>query len=273
LIAINDYNEAEELYIETLKNKDLSFRDKIRNFKGLAKIYSIQQRNKDVINIYKSIIKLYSDKGDVINFNDLENQVVIAQKEREINESKLKNYRNNYFITVFVLIFIIIVIFLVFNSNYQKVKNSKLEAEKKQISIMLDGKNRELVSKVNFILQRNEYLKKIKLKLDTSNINEQVFKRISREISEVINSEKSYIEFDKTFINVYPEFYKYLNTEFKLSQTYHRLAAYIKMNQSKNEIAKMTGVSLRTVETQRYRLSKIFNLDKNQDLDSFIKDL
>jgi DNA-binding CsgD family transcriptional regulator len=45
------------------------------------------------------------------------------------------------------------------------------------------------------------------------------------------------------------------------------------MNQSKNEIAKMTGVSLRTVETQRYRLSKIFNLDKNQDLDSFIKDL
>ena len=273
LIAINDYNQAEELYLETLKNKDLSFKNKIRNFKGLAKLYSIQQRNKDVINIYRSIIKLYYDKGNIINFNDLENQMVIALKEREINESKLKNYRNNYFITVFILLFIIIIIVLVFNSNYQKVKNSKLEAEKKQISIKLEGKNRELVSKANFILQRNEYLKNIKSKLDKSNANEQVFKRISREISELINSEKSYNEFDKTFINVYPEFYKYLNTEFKLSQTYHRLAAYIKMNQSNNEIAKMTGVSIRTVETQRYRLSRKFNLDKNQDLDSFIKDL
>ncbi len=42
------------------------------------------------------------------------------------------------------------------------------------------------------------------------------------------------------------------------------------MNQNNNEIAKMSGISLRTVETQRYRLSKILDLGKGQDLNTYI---
>ena len=68
------------------------------------------------------------------------------------------------------------------------------------------------------------------------------------EVSELISSEKSYEEFDKIFTNVYPKFYKILNDKHNLSQTYLRLAAYIRMNQSNNEIAKICGVSMRTVE-------------------------
>ena len=162
---------------------------------------------------------------------------------------------------------------LVFNYNYQKVKNSKLEDEKKKISIKLDAKKRELVSKANFILQRNEYLKNIKAKLDKSKVNEHFYNQISKEILELINSDKYYREFDKTFTKVYPEFYKRLNSKFKLSQTYLRLAAYIKMNQSNKEIAKITGITLRTVETQRYRLSKKLNLNKDQDLNTFLENL
>ena len=270
---IGDFEKAEKTYNENLKNKDLSFKDKIKNFKGLGEIYSVQNRNKDLINVYGLITKLYEEKRNIISVNDLDNQMIISQKQKEINENILKNIRNSYFITVLILVSIIIIIILVFNYNFQKVKSSKLEMEKKQISSKLDSKNRELVSKANFILQRNEYLKNIKIKLDKSQVNDQSFKRISREINDLINSDKSYREFDKTFINVYPEFYKYLNVRFKLSQTYLRLAAYIKMNQTNNEIAKITGVSLRTVETQRYRLSKKLNLNKYQDLNSFLQNL
>jgi len=270
---IGDFKKAEKTYNENLKNKDLSFKDKIRNFKGLGEIYSVQNRNKDLISVYGLITKLYEEKRNIISVNDLDNQMIISQKQKEINENILKNIRNNYIITVLILVSIIIIIIFVFNYNFQKVKSSKLEMEKKQISSKLDSKNRELVSKANFILQRNEYLKNIKIKLDKSQVNDQSFKRISREINDLINSDKSYREFDKTFINVYPEFYKYLNVRFKLSQTYLRLAAYIKMNQTNNEIAKITGVSLRTVETQRYRLSKKLNLNKNQDLNSFLQNL
>ena len=42
------------------------------------------------------------------------------------------------------------------------------------------------------------------------------------------------------------------------------------MNQSNNEIAKISGLSLRTIETQRYRLSKILNINKKQSLNSYI---
>ena len=42
------------------------------------------------------------------------------------------------------------------------------------------------------------------------------------------------------------------------------------MNQSNNEIAKMSGISLRTVETQRYRLSKILKINENQDLNTYL---
>jgi len=272
-LAINEYDKAEEIYLRNLKNKDLSLKDRIKINKGLAKVYYAQQRKNDLNEVYRSIIKLYSKNSTIINFNDLENQMIIAEKQREINNNKLKSYRNNILAIIILFLFIITMLILVFNYNYQKVKNSKLEDEKKKISIKLDAKKRELVSKANFILQRNEYLKNIKAKLDKSKVNEHFHNQISKEILELINSDKYYREFDKTFTKVYPEFYKRLNSKFKLSQTYLRLAAYIKMNQSNKEIAKITGITLRTVETQRYRLSKKLNLNKDQDLNTFLENL
>ena len=269
-LAVNEYDKAEEMYLNVFMNKDLSITDKVRVSNGLDQIYSYQQRNKDLNQIYRSIIKLYTEKNEFINFNDLENQMIIADKQREINANKLRRYKNNIITIVIAFLFSIIMITLVFNSNYQKIKNSKLEIEKNKILIELDAKNRELVSKTNFILQRNEYLKKIKNKLDKSKDNEHFYDQISREILELINSDKYYKEFDKIFTKVYPEFYKKLNLKFNLSQTYLRLAAYIKMKQSNNEIAKITGISIRTVETQRYRLSKKLKLIKNQDLNKFL---
>jgi DNA-binding CsgD family transcriptional regulator len=42
------------------------------------------------------------------------------------------------------------------------------------------------------------------------------------------------------------------------------------MNHSNNEIARISGISMRTVESQRYRLSKKLNITKAKDLNSFI---
>ena len=271
--AIKQYDKAEDKYLLNLKIKSLSLNDSIKNFNGLAQVYYDQKRNNDLNEVYRSIIKLYSNKNKNINFNDLENQMIIAEKQRDIINNNLRTYKNKIITILIASLSTIIIILLVFNYNFQKVKNSKLESEKKKIIIELDAKKRELVSKANFILQRNEYLKNIKIKLEKSKNTDNFFNQITREILELINSDKYYREFDKTFTKVYPEFYKKLNSIFKLSQTYLRLAAYIKMKQSNNEIAKITGISLRTVETQRYRLSKKLNLNKDQDLDTFIENL
>ena len=72
------------------------------------------------------------------------------------------------------------------------------------------------------------------------------------------------------FVNVYPEFYTKLNQIAELSTTDLRLASYIKMNHTNSEIAIISGVSSRTVESQRYRLSKKLYLKKDQSLNSFL---
>jgi DNA-binding NarL/FixJ family response regulator len=163
--------------------------------------------------------------------------------------------------------------FLTLKSNYnlQLEKTQRLELLNQYFKNEVEKKNRELTSKVNFISQRNEYLKSLKRKISSNSKAENLtLFNVNKQLDLVLNSENVYSEFDKMFVNVYPEFYIELNKRFKLSKTDLRLAAYIKMNHSNNEIARISGVSKRTVETQRYRISKKLNLSPEQDLNSFI---
>ena len=276
---LQSYNKAENALLESLNSNNLISEPKPINFNSdkrklekllfLSKIYTIQGKKTEIIKIKDSIIKTYQRQDD-LDFNIIENRLVLYEKEKEINKNKLEKTRLTYTTYIGLLSFILIIIAFFSRFKFQKERNSRLELEKNEVSLKLESKNIELVSKANFILQRNEYLKNIILKLNKSEVNEQSFRRVKKEVSELINSEKSYEEFDKIFTNVYPKFYKILNDKHNLSQTYLRLAAYIRMNQSNNEIAKICGISIRTVETQRYRLSKLLKLDKNENLNSYI---
>ncbi len=274
---LQSYNKAENVLLKTLNsnivllepNNSNSDKKKLEKLIFLSKIYNIQGKKTEIIKVKDSIIKNYQ-KQDDYDFNIIENRLVLYEKEKEINKNKLEKTRLTYTTYIGLLSFIIIIIAFFARFKFQRERNSRLELEKNEVSLKLESKNIELVSKANFILQRNEYLKNIISKLNKSEVNEQSFRRVKKEVSELISSEKSYEEFDKIFTNVYPKFYKILNDKHNLSQTYLRLAAYIRMNQSNNEIAKICGVSIRTVETQRYRLSKLLKLDKNENLNSYI---
>ena len=275
---LQSYNKAENVLLKALNsnivllepNNSNSDKKKLEKLIFLSKIYNIQDKKTEIIKIKDSIIKNYQ-KQDDLDFNIIENRLDLYEKEQEINKNKLEKTRLTYTTYIGLLSFIIIIIAFFARFKFQRERNSRLELEKNEVSLKLESKNIELVSKANFILQRNEYLKNIISKLNKSEVNEQSFRRVKKEVSELISSEKSYEEFDKIFTNVYPKFYKILNDKHNLSQTYLRLAAYIRMNQSNNEIAKICGVSMRTVETQRYRLSKLLELDKGENLNSFIQ--
>ena len=132
----------------------------------------------------------------------------------------------------------------------------------------------ELVSKTNFIAQRNTSLDSLKQKIiknKKGNDNEKITSKIEKEINKIIGSEKVFKNFESQFTEVYPNFFKTMVLKYgKLSQNDLRLCAYIKMNQSTNQISQITGVSIRTVETQRYRLGKKLKLLKSEDLNSVI---
>ena len=273
-LAIDEIDIAEEIALENLNFKNLSDREKRYNFRVLEKIYKKTKKDQKLIRIKDSLILISSGSNSskiIKSLNDLETQILLSNSARELNESKIRYNTYLYVLIIGSVILFFSLITIRINYNYQKEKGTRLELEKDKVTQELNQKNRELVSKANFIIQRNDYLKNIQKKISSPQKTEHYSsKMLVNELNRVINSEKSYDEFDRMFINVYPNFYNKLNQINKLSQTDLRLASYIKMNHNNNEIANISGISLRTVESQRYRLTKKLNLDKNQDLNSFL---
>ena len=270
LFDLKRFNDSEELVLDLLESDDKNGTNKIENLQLLQKVLTAQSRTKEILLINDSLNYYLKKQNQIrnIEFSDLESQLIISEKQKELNLNKIKYIKYQFFYSIFILSILAIVIILFYNYNYQKEKNSRLDLEKKQIMNELNSKNIELVSKANFIMQRNEFLINL-----NSRVNKISTDNIKREITSVINAKKSYEEFDKIFTQVYPGFYENLKSKHDLSQTYLRLVAYIKMNENNNEIATISGVSLRTVETQRYRLSKILKLKDDQDLNSYIKSI
>lgn len=268
--SLGMYNNAKDLIQENLYASEITQSQKLNNFKLLEKIYENEGSNSDLLKVKDSII-FYNEaplkNQEEFEFNTLENLILVSEKQDDLNKSRL---RTNRIILVSILsssILILILVSFKFNFDLQKEKNARLNLEKDKIKEELKLKKRELFSKINFIYQRNEYLNKIREQIGSEDTDQN---KIKAEIKNITNSEKAYEEFDKMFSQVYPEFYERLNSAAKLSQTDIRLASYIKMNHTNNEISKISGISLRTVESQRYRLSKKLKLTNGQDLNSFI---
>ena len=276
-LAINEIDIAKEIAPKNLSFKNISDREKRYNYRVLEKIYKKTKNNQELLKVKDSLILISSGTNSskvLKTLNDLETQILLSKSARELNESKIRYNTYLYILIIGSVILFFSLVTIRINYNYQKEKGSRLELEKEKVTEELNQKNRELVSKANFIIQRNDYLKNLQKKISSS-VKEEDYSTnmVSNELNRVINSEKSYEEFDNMFVNVYPDFYQKLNQISKLSQTDLRLASYIKMNHNNNEIANISGISLRTVESQRYRLTKKLNLDKDQDLNSFLMSL
>ena len=266
-------NEAKDLIQQNLSDQNINQSQKLDNFKLLEKIYTDEGSIINLLSVKDSIIYYNEDpllRQEENEFNTLENLILVSEKQDDLNKSKLRT--NRIILVSFLSTSILLLILLAykFNNDLQSEKNRRLNLEKDKIEEELRLKRRELFSKINFISQRNEYLNKIREQIGSDNTNQS---KLKAEIKNITNSEKAYEEFDKMFSQVYPKFYKRLNAFAKLSQTDIRLASYIKMNHTNNEISRISGISLRTVESQRYRLSKKLNLSNGQDLNSFILDI
>ena len=288
LIPVIDYNlskvyielgmneNAKNLILKNLSLKEINGSQKLNNFKLLEKININEKSIEDLLSVKDSII-FYNNpiylKSQEEEFNTLENIILVSDKQNDLNISKQVNNRNILISIILLSSLSLIALSFRFNVSLQKEKNNTLKLEKDKIDIELQLKRRELFSKINFISQRNDYLNKIKNQIESEEKGSENIVKLKNEIKNITNSEKAYEEFDKMFSQVYPNFYKRLYALVKLSKTDIRLASYIKMNHSNSEIARISGISLRTVESQRYRLSKKLNISNGDDLNSFINNV
>ena len=102
---LQSYNKAENALLESLSSDNLISEPKPINFNSdkrrleklifLSKIYNIQGKKTEIIKIKDLIIKNYQ-KQDDLDFNIIENRLVLYEKEKEINENKLEKTRLTY---------------------------------------------------------------------------------------------------------------------------------------------------------------------------------
>lgn len=276
-LGLKNYEKAMSLAKQNIKSIKLNLYNKERenNFKVLEKIYSEKGDYSNLIKIKDSLLNI--SKGgfdlDILNkMSDLETSIFLSKKTSEIKESQIMY---NTYLFILIICFIILTFSLVslrLNYNLEKEKSEKILNQKIIVENDLNHKKLELLNKSNFISQRNKNLNYLLDSVDYPDVSTpNSSTKIKQKIKDLLRNENLNDRFEKHFEDVYPGFFKLLfKHSSKLTQNDLRFCAYLKMNQSTDEIARLTSISIRTVESKKYRLKKKFKIQKDESLTNFI---
>ena len=258
--------------------------ERLEYFKLLSSIYEAQNDFENANNVKDSILSINNVtavNNDFDLLNGIETKALLSHKEIQLIENENKYRTLNY---IYLAGFTIIILLLTSVwSQYRLYKEKSISAERQKqiLNNDLGIKKLELTAITAFTAQRNNHLKTLKHKIKKFIVEDEVIsdeanaskfiRKVNRNIDSVINSGSNYKNFENQFVHVYPDFHKsLLSLHPLLSTTDLRLCSYIRMNQSSNEIAQLTGVSIRTVESQRYRLRKKIGIGKEGDLNGYL---
>ncbi|MES1198132.1 MAG: triple tyrosine motif-containing protein [Chitinophagaceae bacterium] len=154
-----------------------------------------------------------------------------------------------------------------------KLKNEKLETE-------IEFKNTELASTAMHLVQKEEFLLKIKDELHHLNnaIKDKAepgdLKKILRILSEEEKLNEEWEQFSVHFDKVHGDFLIKLKEKYPTLKPHElKLCAYLRMNLSSKEIARLMSISVRGVEISRYRLRKKLEIPTESNLFQFLFDL
>ncbi len=154
-----------------------------------------------------------------------------------------------------------------------RLQNEKLHGE-------IEHKNAELASATMNLVQKKEFLLKLKSELQQFQKNAKVgenndeLKKILKVLSEEEKLNDEWEHFSQHFNSVHGDFLTNLKNKFSTLKPHElQLCAYLRMNLSSKEIAPLMSISVRGVEISRYRLRKKLNLATEDNLAQYLLDL
>ncbi|MHA6248884.1 ligand-binding sensor domain-containing protein [Pontibacter sp. CAU 1760] len=151
-----------------------------------------------------------------------------------------------------------------------RLNNEKLENE-------LVHKNKELTSSAVHVMQNMQAVHKVRDQLQETldqisckDTQKQV-KKLLKSVDEEIKFENNWEQFELHFDQVHQDFLKRLRKDYpELTHRDLKLCAYLRLNLTSKEIASLLKLSLRGIETSRYRIRKKMNLDQEENLTEFV---
>jgi len=258
---------SKEQNLQNEEEKALELKIKVLNKLGLSSEIELT-----VEEILKNKDYRYSVQIDQL-LSGLESKNEILIKKAEIKDEKEKNSR-------IVFISIIVILILGFASAYflsRKVYLDKqmiiVNQNEKIAKSELEHKKRELAAISTNIVQENEQVSNIlkDLKYYSSLLKSEKdrnsFSPLIKSINRILSEKRKEDLYSDQFNAAYPGYLEYLTRTYTdLTTSDLKLCTFLRMNLNTKEIAEIMGLSVRSVESRRYRLRKKLSLSKNEDL-------
>jgi len=171
-----------------------------------------------------------------------------------------------------------------FEAETSEKKREIKELKNQQLQYELRHKSQELASSTMNLIRKNEMLldimetinkasRDIQANTDSINIINRLNK-IERNIKQNIENDNNWKKFEENFDLVYENYLKRLGDLYpELNISDKKLCAYLKMDLSSKDIAPLLNMSVRSVETNRYRLRKKMDLERDVNLGEFLQKL
>jgi len=156
--------------------------------------------------------------------------------------------------------------------KHEQIQNEKaiIQIQNEKLNQEIDGKNRELAISTMSIIKKNELLGKIKKELKKSSKKEEVTSAINL-IDSNLNNNKDWKFFKEAFNNADKDFLDKIKAQHPdLTPNDLRFCAYLRLNLSSKEMAPLLNISIKSVETKRYRLRKRLGLQHDESLVNYI---
>lgn len=209
------------------------------------------------------------------------------EKNRQIKQIQKQNLKNleqkdrikslQRSILIVILVFMAIIGIYLYKYLKNKHKNEKLLIkEKNQLELnkaneLLILKNKELTSSALRFIEKEEVLENIKHYVDKAapTINKSEMKKVVK--SAAMTHKLGWEEFNIRFTQVNETFFLKLKEAYPdLTQSDHKICAFIKLNLSSKDISKLLNISIESVHTNRHRLRKKMNLSRGINLEDHI---
>jgi len=162
---------------------------------------------------------------------------------------------------------------LITEQEIVKLRNEMLNIENDRNRAELENKSKELAAIIMQANYKNEIFDRIKHIL-TKITHNMVHRESKQEVEKVISTIENELDqkedwnrFEVHFDQVHEDFIQRLRKQYPdLSPKDLKLAAYLRMNLATKEIAPLLNLSMRGIETGRYRLRKKLGLGRSDNL-------
>ncbi len=167
-----------------------------------------------------------------------------------------------------------------FEEERERQKQQIMLLEKEKLEFDLKHKSQEMANLMINIARKNEMLIEVKdeigkvvtaIKAGESRMGSQQLVALNSKIESNIENDDLLKRVEEQFDIIHNNFIKKLSERYPdLSNNERMMCAYIKMDLSSKEMAPLLNISVRGVESMRYRLRKKFGLEREDGLTAFL---